>query len=121
MFKGNWLKPAIFGLVIVLISLLIASFRVGSEIGETRGQAQSQAANYERHAEEEVRKTCLSGENADVAKCAYDIIKANADHQLTQQDIQAQRTMARFTAIMGVLSVLGFLLGCASIGVIFIP
>jgi hypothetical protein len=100
MFNRDWIKHVAIGLVAVALTLIWAAFYVGSEIGKARGESNKHTAEYERHAEEQIRATCLSGKKGDIAECVSKIIEATNEDSRAEDDLIAQTEMARWALYM---------------------
>lgn len=100
MSKRDWKKPLAIGLIVLILELVWAAFYVGSEIGEARGEHNKHIAEYERHAEDQIRRTCLNGQGGDISECVAEIVKATNEDQRSQRDLIAQTEMARWAFYM---------------------
>lgn len=112
--KRDWIIPLALGLGILIVALICAAYFVGSRIGETRGERNYHSANYERHASDEIRNTCLAGQGGDVAECIAKVIDATNENQRAQDDLVAQTEMATWafwmliaTVVMAVITLTG--------------
>jgi len=117
MFKSDLVKPLALALGLLTCVIIWASYHVGSEIGETRGERNYHTTSYERHASDEIRGTCLSGQGGDIAECVSQVIKATNEDKRSEDDRVAQTEMARWafymfiaTVIMAVISGAGVIL-----------
>lgn len=105
MFKSDWGRQFAFGLGLIAVTLVWAAFYIGSEIGESRGESNKNTTEYERHAEEKIRSTCLSGQGVDVAECVSKVIKTTNEESRTESDLVAQTEMARWAFYMLIATV----------------
>lgn len=101
-----------------MATLVWASYHVGSQIGEARGERNYHAANYERHAEEEIRERCFPLGGADQTECISDVVKATNEHQRSEDDLVAQLEMA--TWAFGMFLVSGIAAIITTVGVYFV-
>lgn len=79
---------------------------IGSEIGETRGERNYHASSYERHAADEIRNTCLTGEGGDIAECVSEVIKSTNEDQRAEDDRVAQSEMSHWAFYMLIATVI---------------
>lgn len=105
MSNGDWIKHAAIGLIIIALGCVWAAFYVGSEIGKARGESNKHTAEYERHAEDKIRSTCLNGQGGDIAECVSKVIQATNEDQRAQSDLIAQTEMARWAFYMLIATV----------------
>lgn len=94
------MKYLAIGLIAVVLTFSWAAFHVGSEIGEARGERDRRTAEYERHAEEQIRSTCLSGQSGNIAECVSKIIRTTNEDSRAESNLIAQTEMARWALYM---------------------
>lgn len=118
MSKGDWIKPVAFGLVVLATVLIWASFYLGSQLGEARGQRNYSSASYERHAQEEISRACLRRDGVDLAECIAEIINTTNEQQRAESDLVAQTEMATWAFWMLMATIV--IAAITGVGVVFV-
>lgn len=103
--ERDWGIHFAIGLIVIALTCVWAAFYIGSEVGETRGERDKNTTEYERHAEEQIRSACLSGEGGDIAECVSKIIKSTNEDSRAESDLVAQTEMARWAFYMLIATV----------------
>lgn len=103
--KRDWFIHFAIGLIVIALTCIWAAFHIGSEIGKTRGESNKHSAMYERHAEEQIRSTCLTGQSEDIAECVAKVIGSTNEQRRAQNDLVAQMEMARWAFYMLVATI----------------
>jgi hypothetical protein len=114
----DWIKPLALGLVALTVTLVWASFYVGSQSGEARGERNYHAARYEAHAVNTIRDTFLVGEGGDIAECVAEILNSTNEQKRAENNLVAQTEMARWAFYMLVATVV--IAGITGLGVYYV-
>lgn len=78
------------------------------------------AEYHDRYAEDRIDEKCLSLEPIPMRNCIHQEIESARNHERSEQDLDAQQAMARFTKVMGYTAILGLAAGIVSIVLIFL-
>lgn len=81
-------------------------------------QAARNAENHERWANDQIGRNCVAIERPAFADCVEDARATSEERQREERDLEAQRKMALWTAIMGAMAVIG--VGLSGFGVYLI-
>jgi hypothetical protein len=102
----------------VVLGWIVWDFSAGLTEQRLRG-LQSSNAHIE-YAEDRIDERCLALKVVVLRDCIQQEIEAAKDHARANQDLEAQRTMAQFTKIMGMTAIAGVFLGIGSIVLIYL-
>lgn len=104
------------GLVLCLI--LALAFQAGLINGKAIGENEAEASTYARHADKEIKETCLGLEPVAMAECIRGVIEATNEDQRAEQDLEAQTKMALWAFWMLVATIV---MTCITfVGVIYV-
>jgi len=95
MSKGNrsiWLTS---GLTLIA-AFAIGGYILGHQLGEEAGKKDAHTQEYERHAADEIERTCLRLDSVAEAECIVRVINSAHEHKRAESDLIAQRNMARW-------------------------
>ena len=117
MSKRDW--GGVFALGLILVALLgWGIYSTGLKLGETKAKNTHYSSSYARHAANQIRRTCLTGEGGDIAECVTEVITTTNEHERAQDDLEAQTKMALWAFWMLVATVV--MAAITALGVIFV-
>lgn len=103
----------------ILVALLgWGIYSTGLKLGETKAKNTHYSSSYARHAANQIRRTCLTGEGGDIAECVTEVITTTNEHERAQDDLEAQTKMALWAFWMLVATVV--MAAITALGVIFV-
>lgn len=122
MFRGDW-RTATAYILIVLLCFGGVQYGIYKELAsaakQRAGYEQSSKAHVD-YAQDAIDRECLSLVGKPLRDCIHDKIAAARDHERANQDLDAQKEMAKFTRVMGYTAVVGLVLGAVSVVAIFL-
>jgi hypothetical protein len=87
------------GLTLVA-AFAIGGYILGHQLGEETGKKDAHTQKYERHAADEIKRTCLSLDPTAEAECVVRVINTAHEHKRAESDLIAQKSMARWALLM---------------------
>ncbi|WP_300584976.1 hypothetical protein [Marivita sp.] len=112
--KGRRVTEFTLGGLALLIAFSIGGYILGFGLGQQAGEQQANANTYARHAQDEINSACTGLDGVAQTECIIRVIEATNEHQRSEQDLNAQRNMARWalwmlvaTMMMALITALG--------------
>lgn len=99
MSKIDWRTAFTAGLTLIL-AFAIAGYFFGHQLGQEVGEKNAHTKEYERHAADEIKRTCLSRDPVAESECVVRVINTAHEHKRAESDLIAQRNMARWAFLM---------------------
>jgi hypothetical protein len=99
MFEGYWRTAIAAGLTLTA-AFVIGGYILGYQLGEEAGKKDAHTKEYERHAADEIERTCLRLDPIAEAECIVRVINSAHEHKRAESDLIAQRNMARWALFM---------------------
>ncbi|MEL6450239.1 MAG: hypothetical protein AAFQ19_03190 [Pseudomonadota bacterium] len=99
MFEGHWRTAIAAGLTLIA-AFAVSGYILGHQLGEESGKKDAHTKKYERHAADEIQRTCLRLDPAAEAECVVRVMKTAHEHIRAESDLVAQRNMARWALFM---------------------
>jgi len=99
MFECNWRTSASVGLPLIA-AFAVCGFLLGNQLGYETGNRDAHTKEYERHAADEIERTCLRLDAVAEAECIVRVINTAHEHKRAENDLIAQRNMARWALFM---------------------
>jgi len=108
-----------FTVLIILVFITIGAHEFGFDSGKDEGERIANSDTYSRHTQQDIQK-CLRGPESEVQECIEKVVEATNEHKRAEGDLKAQKTMARFTFVMGLTGVVGLFVGSFSMYLIWL-
>lgn len=117
-----WRGPLAYLALGVLCASVVAwiAWHVSADLAEERIRGEKTAEYHDNYAEQAIDQECLGLELPALRDCIHEQIETARDHERSEQDLDAQQAMARFTKVMGWTAVVGVVLGAGSVVLIFL-
>ena len=121
MFERPWSGSYAYLACVICLLVLVSwgSWDWSAYLTEERVRAEKTAEYHDQYAEDAIDEKCLGLELPAMRDCIHEQIETARDHERSEQDLDAQQAMARFTRVMGWTAIVGLILGLISIIVIF--
>ncbi|SDZ43350.1 hypothetical protein SAMN05444004_11473 [Jannaschia faecimaris] len=122
MSKFNWRNGPAAGLVLGVFIFCMSGWllwTLSANQTEHRVRSEEAAKRYTEYAEDRVDEMCFRLDGQALRRCIQEEIETSHDHNRSDQDLDAQQTMAFFTQIMGATALLGVVLGVGSVALIY--
>jgi hypothetical protein len=114
MFKGRRFTEFALGGLALLVAFSIGGYILGFSLGEQAGEQEANTNAYARHAQDEIDSACAGLNGVAQTECIVRVVEATNEHQRSEQDLNAQKEMARWalamlivTALMAFVTALG--------------
>ncbi|MEM6408168.1 MAG: hypothetical protein AAF700_07085 [Pseudomonadota bacterium] len=117
MFEGDWRKQSLVGLVLI-IGFSVGGFILGNQLGHQAGQRDAKTQEYASQAAQEIESTCVGLGGSRELECIISVIEATNAHERAENDLIAQKNMARWSLWM-LLSTVA-MAGITALGVYYI-
>lgn len=95
----SWRHGVTAGLALI-IAFATGGYILGNQLGQEVGKKDAHTKKYERHAANEIERTCLRLDPAAEAECVVRVINSAHEHKRAESDLIAQRNMARWALLM---------------------
>ena len=95
----SWRHGITAGLTLI-IAFAIGGYILGHQLGHEVGKKDAHTKEYERHAANEIERTCLRLDPAAEAECVVRVINSAHEQKRAESDLIAQRNMARWALLM---------------------
>lgn len=85
--------------------IAIGGYILGYGLGEQSGERQAHSDTYARHAAEHIEQSCSMLDGSAQTECIVRVVEATNEQERAQDDLNAQKNMARWALLMLVATV----------------
>lgn len=104
MFKGDRLLSITAGLALI-VAFAVGGYILGFGLGEQSGEYKANTDTYAKHAQDEIKHTCVRLNGVAYTECIIGVVEATNENERSEGDLNAQRNMARWALWMLVATI----------------